>query len=96
MLMGAGYKGSPDLMNSGDGNFEIIPTNPNSNKRFNFYKFSFKSRTVPIQFKINNGETIFLDEPIFSIDRYDSPIHSFVVVSENVDFSWIGAYRDKW
>ena len=95
MLMGAGYKGSSDLMNSGNGNLEIIPVNPDSNKRYNFYKFSFKSRTVPVRFKINNDETIFLDEPIFSIDRLDSPIHSFIVLDANVDFSWIGAYNHR-
>lgn len=93
MLMGAGYEGSEDLMNSGAGNLEIIPNKPDSDKKYNFYKFSFKSRTVPFKFKINNEKIIFLDEPIFSIDRYDSPIHSFVVLSENVDFTWIGAYR---
>ena len=95
MITGIGYEGSEELMNSGEGNLEIIPTKPGSNKRYNFYKFSFKSRTVPFKFRINNEKTIFLDEPIFSIDRHDSPIHSFVVLSDNIDFSWVGAYSQK-
>ena len=92
--IGSGYKGSSELLNSDLGNYELIPVKPNSDKRYSFYKFEFKSMTSPLTVKINE-ETIYLHNGYFSIDRYDSPIYSFIVIDENIDFSWIGAYVYK-
>lgn len=91
MSRGNGYKGSEEIMNSGaQGNMEIIPFN-NRGKKYSFYTFQFKSKVSPVTVKINN-EQICLDDDTFSMGRDDCPISSFVVVTPNVQFTWIGAF----
>ena len=91
MSRGSGYKGSPSVMNSGaEGNMEIIPLN-NRNRKYSFYTFQFKAKVAPVTVEIN-GERICLDDTVFSMGKDDAPISSFVVVTPNVEFTWIGAY----
>ena len=91
MSRGSGYKGSPAVMNSGaQGEMEIIPLNSRG-KNYSFYTFQFKSKVSPVTVKINN-EQICLDDDTFSMGKDDAPIHSFVVVTPNVQFTWIGAF----
>lgn len=92
--VGSGFKGSPELLNSDEGNYEIIPQPESSNdKRYLFYKFEFickENKEVTVQ--INNGEPIVLWNGYFSTDRSDAEIHSFKIATPNVDFYWYGAY----
>ena len=89
---GSGYKGSPELMNSGaNGNVELIPPKPYNGKNYSFYSFEFECDTKPVVVKIN-GEQICLQHGTFSMGTQDAPIFSFMVVTPNVEFTWIGAY----
>lgn len=85
--LGSGYLGSSELVNSGSGEFEIVP-----NKK-SFYKFEFVSPAGDaVTVKINNSDEICLWNGYFNIDKNDAPIHSFVIVTPAVDFYWYGAY----
>ncbi len=92
--IGIGYKGSSSLMNSGEGNFQVIPSPPSHwTVGYNFYKFEFISKTQSeVVVKINNEEEIVLSNGYFTIEPYDAPIWSFVVVTPSVDFYWTGGY----
>lgn len=92
--LGNGYKGSSSLMNSGEGNFQVVPPSPDKwTVGYNFYKFEFMTKIAgEVTVKINNEEPILLSNGHFSIDYIDSPIWSFIVIDPNVDFYWYGAY----
>ena len=92
--VGSGYMGSPELMNSGDGNLEIVPqsTNDGGNK-YSFYKFEFVSPEIrEVTVRINNGEPICLCSGYFTTEPSDAEINSFIIETPNVDFYWYGAY----
>ncbi|GIN23137.1 hypothetical protein [Siminovitchia fordii] len=92
--LGSGYLGSPSLMNSGEGSFQVIPNPPeNWSMKYNFYKFEFACPNIQeVTVKINEGEPICLGNGYFATEYYDAPIWSFVVVDPDVDFYWYGAY----
>lgn len=92
--LGNGYIGS-DSVKTSSANQEIIPTPPAQlgwTTKYNLYKMSFmnnQSCTV----KINNGDPIYLEAGMgFESNQVDSPIWSFVIITNNVQFYWIGAY----
>lgn len=88
-IIGSGYMGSPELMNSGAGNLEIVP----KNKGLSFYKFEFVCPNVQeVVVKINNSEPICLGNGYFATEHVDANIHSFIVVTPDIDFYWYGAY----
>lgn len=89
--IGSGYLGSSELMNSGGGEFEIVPQP--SDKKYLFYKFEFLSvveQEVLVQ--INGGEPILLWNGYITTGKNDAEISSFKVLTPNVDFYWYGAF----
>lgn len=88
------YLGSSEVLTSVQ-NEEIIPKAPErwTLDRYELYKLSFINYD-PITVKINDGEPIFLDaEQGFECEKGDQVIKSFVILTENVRYSWIGAFE---
>ena len=85
--LGSGFLGSSELVNSGSGEFEIVP-----NKK-SFYKFEFITKEEQeIRVKINGGDPIVLWNGYFTIDHRDAKIHSFIIMDSDIEFYWYGAY----
>lgn len=91
--MGNGYLGSPTVMTS-TSNQEVVPLTPENwtKERYTFYKFSFINKNS-CTVKINNGDSILLeDDQGFECGKDDPKIESFVIVESGIQFSWIGTY----
>lgn len=86
--IGIGYKGSSNLINSGEGDFQVIPSSG-----YSFYKFEFLAKNeTEVTVKINNEVPIMLAHGRFTMDFIDAPIWSFIVIDPDVDFYWCGAH----
>lgn len=92
MRIGHGYVGTDDIKTSVAGE-DIIPESPdNWTINYRFYKFSFINKQ-PCHVKINNGNPIFLDSNQgIDTDVYDAPIYSFIILEDDVEYQFIGAY----
>jgi len=91
--LGSGYTGSPTQQTS-VANAEIIPTPPTEQDiKYSFYKFSFMNSGEDCTIQVNNGSPIFLKaNQGFSIDAIDSPIHSFKILEDGIQYNWVAAY----
>lgn len=91
--MSNGYLGSPSILIS-TSNEEILPSAPESwtDDRYTLYALSFLNKTLCTVI-INNGNPIHLEaNQGFKSTKDDAPIESFVIVTPNIQYSWIGAY----
>jgi hypothetical protein len=72
---------------------EIVPAKPvNWSSGYQFYKFDFANQQ-DCQIQVNGGSPIFLRAGQgFSSNINDAAISSFIVVTANVQFNWIGHY----
>ncbi|MCM3110021.1 hypothetical protein [Lederbergia lenta] len=88
MRLGSDYIGSEALEVS-VANKDIIQE---TSKRYNLYKFSFINDS-DCTVVVNDKARLFLRaNQGFSIDEVDSPIWSFKVVEDGIQYNWLGAY----
>lgn len=86
------YKGSSSVLTSA-ANEEVVPEAPsNWTLGYRFYKFSFINKNACV-IKVNNGEEIYLEtEQGFESDKDDQEVGSFVIVTPDTQYTWIGAW----
>lgn len=86
------YKGCSTLMTS-TANQEIVPEIPDTDGvRYTFTSFSFFN-LEDVQVIINNDEThYFVAKTGFQTNSLNTRINSFVIVTPNVNFTWIAEY----
>ena len=83
----SGYTGSEQIITSTE-NQELVPNG------VKFHKFAFINYQG-CRVKINDSNMIFLSAGQgFSADQNDPIIKSFVIVDKDIQFNWIGAFRD--
>ncbi|MGB6408130.1 MAG: hypothetical protein WBF39_11685 [Planococcus donghaensis] len=92
-IQGSGYLGSTALQTS-TANQEIVPSKKVGwTSGYKLYKFSFDNENQDCTVRINGETTLFLKAGQgFEIEQGDAPIHSFIIVTAGVTFSWIGAF----
>lgn len=92
-IIGSGYFGSSTLLTS-TGNNELIQQHkPSSYTSFETYKFSFFNNSAcTIKINDSNDEIYLKANQGFSSEYYDAPIYSFIIVTSNVQYNYIGAY----
>ncbi len=90
--IGSGYIGTSNVEISIAGK-DIVPDTPEGwTTKYSFYRFSFINKQ-PCHIKINGGDEIFLDSNQgFDSGIYDAPIESFVIVEDDIEYQFIGAY----
>ena len=92
-IIGSGYFGSASLLTS-TANVELIQQHKPANIAvFQSYKFSF-SNVEACTVKINDSDdAIYLKAGQgFSTDYYDAPVYSFAIVTNAIQYNYVGAY----
>ncbi len=94
MWKGSGYLGSESPISSEEGNYQIIPDSPDHwTSGYKFYKFEFKTiEPTEVIVRINDGNPIYLNDGYFATEIGDAPINSFVVLTPETEFTWLGGY----
>jgi len=85
--------GSATLLTS-VANTQVIPVPPVDwvNAYYAFYKFVF-TNDIACTIKINGGDPIYLAAGQgFTVDKGDLVVTSFVIVTANVKYTWVGYY----
>jgi len=82
----SGFNGAPNLLVS-TANQEIIEDG------LIYHKFAFIN-AEECHIRINNSPPILLlAGQGFATDQFDTPVKSFIVVTPNVRFSWVGSFK---
>ena len=75
-------------------NDEVVPNAPVDwiNAYYAFYKFVI-TNDIACTIKINGGDPIYLAAGQgFTVDKGDLVVTSFVIVTANVKYTWVGYY----
>lgn len=91
--IGNGYFGTSAMLIS-TANLEVIQQHKPAtwDGQFTTYKFAFNNAGA-CQVKINGSDSIYLAaNQGFTSDYYDQPIYSFVIVTNAINYNYIGAY----